>query len=206
MHQRHISRAQLRAHDTDTEHGTRHPDRVPTSDNKKKASPILKRGRSEPLGDTKSEGNASFGSVAQCARMHTALQLQAESTKLPLSGRGHAVTVRGQLREKNRRHWRRRPQVLGDTGDAALCTILSRASSSKGCVRDIKVLFIGSLDKRIDQHMDQPSPGDTSSPSAGRERQESISLHTLSKEDVIGTRRKRRHLTPTGQSHKRASP
>ena len=107
---------------------------------------------------------------------------------------------------KNRRRWRRRPQVLGDTGDAALCTILSRASSSKGCVRDIKILFIGSLDKRIDQHMDQPSPGDTSSPSAGRERQESISLHTVSKEDVIGARRKRRHLTPTGQSHKRASP
>ena len=28
---------------------------------------------SEPLDDTKSEGNDSFESVAQCARMHTAL-------------------------------------------------------------------------------------------------------------------------------------
>ena len=95
---------------------------------------------------------------------------------------------------KNRRRWRRRP----------VHNSFARLELQR-CVRDIKVLFIGSLDKRIDQHMDQPSPGDTSSPSAGRERQESISLHTMSKEDVIGTRRKRRHLTPTSQSHKRAS-
>ena len=38
--------------------------------------------------------------VAQCAIMHTALPLQAESTKLPQSGRGQAVTERGQLKEK----------------------------------------------------------------------------------------------------------
>ena len=56
-----------------------------------------------------SEGVTSFESVAQCAIMHTALPLQAESTKLPLSSRGQAVTVRGQLKEKT-----------GDTGDAAL--------------------------------------------------------------------------------------
>ena len=55
-----------------------------------------------------SEGVTSFESVAQYAIMHTALPLQAESTKLPLSGRGEAVTVRGQLKEKT-----------GDTGDAA---------------------------------------------------------------------------------------
>ena len=41
------------------------------------------------------KGVTSFESVAQCAIMHTALPLQAESTKLPLSGRGEAVTVRG---------------------------------------------------------------------------------------------------------------
>ena len=71
----------------------------------------------EPLDDRMSEGYTSFESVAQCARMHTALPLQTESTKLPLSGRGQAVTVRWSAERKNRRHWRRRPQVLGDTGD-----------------------------------------------------------------------------------------
>ena len=75
----------------------------------------------------------------------------------------------------------------------------------------MKVLFLTTVDtlfvriKRIDQSMDQPSPGDTPSPSAGRERQESVSLHTVTKEDVIGPCRKRRHLTPTGQSPPRAS-
>ena len=38
------------------------------------------------------------------------------------------------------------------------------------------------------------------------EREESTAFHTLSKEDVIGTCRKRRHLTPTGQSQRRALP
>ena len=139
--------------------------------------------------------------VWRSARMHTALPLQAESTKLPLSGKGQAVTVLWSTERKT-----------GDTGDGALSTFLSHTSSSQGCVRDIKVLFLKSVDtlfmgiKRIDQSMDQPSPGDTPSPSAGRERQESIALHTLSKEDVIGSCRKRRHLTPTRQSPPRASP
>ena len=44
--------------------------------------------------DRMSEGDTSFESVAPCARMHTALPLQAESTKLPLSSKGQAVTVR----------------------------------------------------------------------------------------------------------------
>ena len=37
---------------------------------------------------------------------------------------------------------------------------------------------------RIDQSMDQPSPWDTKSPSVGRERQESVALHTLSNDDI----------------------
>ena len=113
---------------------------------------------------------------------------------------------------KNRRHRRRRPQVFGDSGNATLSTFLSYTSSSKGCVRDVKVLFLKSVDtlfmgiKRIDQSMNQPSPWDTKSPSVGRERQESVALHTVSKEDVIGPCRKRRHLTPTRQSPSRVSP
>ena len=72
--------------------------------------------------------------------MHTALPLQAESTKLPLKSRGQAVTERGST------------DKTGDTGDAALkasatlSTLLSRTSSSKGCVRDMKVLFLKSVD------------------------------------------------------------
>ena len=142
-----------------------------------------RRRRSEPLDDTKSEGNDSFESAAQCARMHTALPLQAESTGLPLTGRGQAVSARWSTERENRRHSRRRPQVFGDTGDATLSTVLSHTSSSKGCVRDIKVLFLTTVDtlfmriKRIDQSMDQPSPGDTSSPSPGRETGERFSPH-----------------------------
>ena len=56
--------------------------------------------RSEPLDDIKSEGNASFESAAQYGRMHTALPLQAESTELPLTGRGQAVTVRWSTKKK----------------------------------------------------------------------------------------------------------
>ena len=51
------------------------------------------RRRTEPLDDSMYEGDTSFESVAQCARTHTVLPLQAEPTKLPLSGRGQAVTV-----------------------------------------------------------------------------------------------------------------
>ena len=57
------------------------------------------RRRREPLDDRMSEGYATFESVAQCATMHTALPLQAESTKLP-PGRGHAVTVRWSTEKK----------------------------------------------------------------------------------------------------------
>ena len=51
---------------------------------------------------------------AQCAIMHTALPLQAELTKLPLSGKGQAVTVRWSRNTalKSRRHWRRRPEHI----------------------------------------------------------------------------------------------
>ena len=121
------------------------------------------RGRSEPFDDRMSEVYTSFESVAQ----YTALPLQAESTKLPLLGRGQAVTVRGQLKEKQatletppsslRRHWRRHPEHISVT----------HTSSSKGCVRDVKVLFLKSVDtlfmgiKHIDQSMNQPSPWDT---------------------------------------------
>ena len=62
------------------------------------------------IDDTKSEGNASFESAAQCARMHTALPLQAESAELPLTGRGQAVTVRWSTERKNRRRGRRHPE------------------------------------------------------------------------------------------------
>ena len=124
-----------------------------------------------------------------------------------------AATIKQRSTEtKNWRHWRRRSQVLGDTGDAAHSTFLSHTSSSKEVCLDINVLFLKSVDtlfmgiKPIDRSMDQPSLGDTSSPSAGRERQESVALHIWSKEDVIGPCRKRRHLTPTRQSPPRASP
>ena len=118
-----------------------------------------KERRSEPLDDRMSEGVTSFESVAQCATVHTALPLQAESTKLPLSGRGQAVTARGQLKEKQatletppssvRRHWRRHPEHIS----------FAHLKLQRMFLKSVDTLFMGI--KRIDQATDQPVPWDT---------------------------------------------
>ena len=150
-------------------------------------------------------------SVAQCANMDTALPLQAEWTKLPLSGRGQAVTVRGQLKKKQatletrpsrlRRHWRRRPQHIS----FAHLELQRMCARRKSAVPQVcRPLVHGNQ-----AHRPIHGPAftwDTRLPSVGRERQESVALHTLSEEDVIGPCRKQRHLTPTRQSPPRASP
>ena len=122
--------------------------------------------------------------MTQCPR-------QAESTKLPLSGRGRAVTVRGQLRKQAT--LRRRPHVLGDTGDAALSTFLSHASSSKGCVRVMEVLFLKSVDTLFMESSASTNPWTSLHLEthrrhrlAEREREESIAFQTYTKENVIG--------------------
>ena len=53
---------------------------------------------------------------------------------------------------------------------------------------------------RLRHRSSDVKPGDTPSPSAGRERQESIALHTLSRGNING------HVAPTRQSPPQASP
>ena len=97
---------------------------------------------------------------------------------------------------KNRRHWRRRPENM----TFAHLELERMCARRKSAVPPMSVdtLFMGS--KRIDQSMNQPSRWDTEVTIGWqRERQESVALHTLSQEDVVG------HVAPTRQSLPRAA-
>ena len=164
------------------------------------------RRRSEPLDDRMSEGYTSFESVAQCAALTRLCHCRQSRPSCHYLAEVRPSLYVGQTeREKT-----------SDTGDAALKSLATLENAhlelQRMCARPLKCRS-SSLSTPCPRESSASTnpwtslpPGGTTSPSFGRERQESVALHTLLKEDVIGPCRKRRHPTPTRQSPPRASP